>query len=136
VTGVQTCALPISSSVGGLKEAERAGKDHTPYYAAALVRAKIDRQNNFKQAGEIYRGFEEWEREELIFNLVDSLSRCPSHIQDKMIQMFYACDDDYGRRVEEGIRKAQTMMKETEGAAGDADKAVKQAEEAGKEAKP
>lgn len=122
------------STLGGLQEAQRPGKDYTPHYNAALVREKIDRQNNFKQAGDTYRGFEEWEREELIFNLSDALSRCPSHIQHKMVEMFYACDEDYGRRVKEGIQQASAMMEDTGGASAAADKAVKQAERKGKDA--
>lgn len=123
------------SSLDGLREAGRPGKDHTPHYNASLVRAKIDRQNNFKQAGETYRGFEEWEREELIFNLVDALSQCPTQIQDKMVDLFYACDDDYGNRVKEGIQQAK-MKKDQEGTTADANKAVMQAEEKAKGAKP
>lgn len=92
------------SSLGGPQEAPRSGKDHTPYYQAALVRAKIDKQNNFQQAGETYRNFQDWERDELISNLVGTLSPVKKHIQDKMIEMFTACDADYGRRVAEGLR--------------------------------
>ncbi|WP_374163710.1 catalase [Arcticibacter sp. MXS-1] len=123
------------STIGGLKEAERPGKEYTPHYNAALVRAKIERQNNFKQAGETYRDFEAWERDELIFNLVDALSKCRKEIQDKMIEMFYACDDDYGTRVSEGLKKAAEMKMGT-GAVSDADDAVKQAEEVSKSANP
>nr|WP_134092000.1 catalase [Olivibacter sp. XZL3] len=122
------------SSLGGLKEAPMAGKDHMPHYNASLVRAKIDRQNNFKQAGETYRNFEDWERDELIFNLVDALSHCRQSIQDKMIEMFNACDGDYGRRVSEGLQANKMMMEK--GAKSDSDEAVKQAEQVSKEAKP
>lgn len=101
------------SSMNGLKEAPRPGKDHTPYYQAALVRQRIDRENNFKQAGETYRNFEEWERDELISNLVGGISACEQHIQDKMVELFTQCDEDYGRRVAEGLRmKAEMISKE------------------------
>ncbi|MGV3509023.1 MAG: catalase [Sphingobacteriaceae bacterium] len=123
------------STLGGLKEAERPGKDYTPHYNASLVRAKIDRQNNFKQAGETYRNFEEWEREDLINNLSGALSQCRKHIQDKMIEMFTQCDEDYGRRVAEGIKKASSMASEA-GATAQANAAVQQAEDISQEAKP
>ncbi|MCR2804322.1 catalase [Paenibacillus soyae] len=95
------------SSLGGLKEADRPGAPHEPEYNAKLTRAPIDRQNNFKQAGETYRQFEDWERDELIGNLVDALSTCTPFIQERMIHHFTEADPDYGRRVAEGLKKAQ-----------------------------
>ncbi len=92
------------SFLGGLKEAPKAGKDDSPRYEANLVRQKIDRTNDFKQAGETYRNFEDWERDDLIFNLVTTLSTCDKRIQDKMIEHFTLADEDYGRRVAEGLR--------------------------------
>src|SRR3712207_3530477 len=44
------------STLGGLKEAPKSGRDHEPEYKTTrLVRQKIDRTNDFKQAGERYR---------------------------------------------------------------------------------
>jgi catalase len=126
------------SSLNGLKEAPRSGKDHTPYYQAALVRQKIDRENNFKQAGETYRNFEDWEKDELISNLVGAISSAEQHIQDKMVELFTQCDEDYGRRVAEGL-KAKANMANGEAPASMAEKAteaVNQAENESKEAKP
>ncbi|MGV3558863.1 catalase [Larkinella arboricola] len=126
------------SSLGGLKEATRPGKDYTPSYQAKLVREKISRQNDFKQAGETYRNFEDWERDELISNLVGALSASEKHIQDKMIEMFTQCDEDYGRRVAEGLKMAAESKEkrmdvsktEREG------QAVQQAEQESTDAKP
>lgn len=125
------------SSLGGLKEAPKRGKDHTPQYNAALVREKISRQNNFKQAGETFRNFEEWEREELITNLVNTLAPARKQIQDKMIELFSQCDADYGRRVKDGLSKAAHMdiQKGPIGSANSGD-AVKDAENVSKEANP
>jgi catalase len=102
------------SSMGGLKEAPKTGKDHTPYVQGNLVRQAIERQNNFKQAGERYRAFEEWEREELINNLGTALSGCQKDIQDRMVAMLTECDEDYGRRVAASIQKHADMMKSTQ----------------------
>jgi len=125
------------STLGGLKEAPRAGKEHTPLYQAALVREKISRQNNFKQAGETFRNFEAWEKDELILNLVNTLAPAKKHIQDKMIELFTQCDAEYGRRVAEGLEKAALMKstKESMGSTKSAE-AVREAEELSTEAKP
>jgi catalase len=99
------------SSLGGLKEAAPAGKHHTPFVQGNLVREAIERKNDFKQAGERYRSFEEWEREELINNLGAGLSGCRKDIQDRMIEMFTQCDPDYGKRVRESMAKHMEMVK-------------------------
>jgi catalase len=98
------------SSLGGLKEAVPAGKPHSPHYEANLVRQKISRTNDFQQAGERWRAFEAWERDELVFNLVDALKDCPKDIQQRMISNFTQADADYGRRVTEGIATAAAGM--------------------------
>lgn len=95
------------SSLGGLQEATRSAKDHEPSYNAKLVRQSIERTNNFKQAGETYRAFEPWERDELIGNLVDALKVCKPQIQEKMIEHFTQADPEYGRRVAEGLANAK-----------------------------
>lgn len=135
VEGVNPHVNYEPSSLGGLKEAPKVHKDHTPHYNAALVRERIDRQNNFKQAGETYRNFEEWEREELISNLVSTLAPVRKDIQDKMIELFSQCDEDYGRRVAEGLKMAHKSKAEMEDSKRDR-KAVEQAKDVAKEAKP
>nr|WP_168122073.1 catalase [Paenibacillus sp. HB172176] len=92
------------SSLGGLSEALPSGTAYEPQYHAKLTRAPIERQNNFKQAGETYRQLEAWERDELISNLVEALATCTSYIQDKMVQYFTEADSDYGKRVSEDLR--------------------------------
>ncbi len=91
------------SVLGGLKEAAPSGAPHTPFIEGKLVTEKIDRQNDFKQAGERYRAFEDWEREELINNLVGGLMPCVQAIKEKMVWMLTQCDVEYGRRVAEGL---------------------------------
>ncbi|GGA33718.1 catalase X [Paenibacillus physcomitrellae] len=105
------------SSLGGLKEAQPAGKDHEPSYNAKLVRQSIERTNDYKQAGETYRKFEDWERDELISNLVDALKVCQPVIQEKMIEHFTKADADYGQRVKDGLEKAKADMSHTGSAA-------------------
>ncbi len=91
------------SLMDGLKEAEPAGEEHTPYLAGNLVRQEISRPNDFAQAGERYRAFEPWEREELVGNLVAALSQCARPIQEQMVFYFTQADAEYGRRVAEGL---------------------------------
>ncbi|KUP08202.1 catalase [Bacillus coahuilensis p1.1.43] len=116
------------SLIGGLKEAQNPGKEHEPYVEGNVKRVKISRENNFGQAGETYRRFEEWERSELISNLVDNLSGCRKEIQDRMIEMFTQCDEDYGKRVKEGLEHHKTVDK--------MEAAVKEAEEKGHPSDP
>jgi catalase len=101
------------SSLGGLKEAPKAGKDHTPYVAGNLVRQKIDRENNFKQAGERYRTIDQGERDDLVFNLVDMLSQCNEDIQERMIGLLRQCDEEYGQRVADGLKNGKSEFAKT-----------------------
>ena len=118
------------SSLNGLQEAPRSAPDHTPRIEGNLVREPIERTNDFQQAGERYRLFEDWERGELISNLVDNLADAAAHIQDKMVELFTQCDAEYGRRVAEGLR-AHAQSREEKKAA-----AVTQAEDRSREAQP
>ncbi|WP_339230209.1 catalase [Oceanobacillus sp. FSL K6-2867] len=133
------------SSLGGLKEGEQTGKEYTPKVEGNLVRESIDRNDNTKQAGETYRKFEQWEKDELISNLVGDLSTCAKVIQDKMIALAEQADEEYGRRLREGIAEASkksssTKMESAEEihplGAKDAGKAVKEAIDKGHDAEP
>jgi catalase len=126
------------STLNGLHEAPKAGKDHEPEYKTTkLVRKKIDRTNNFGQAGERYRLLEDWERNDLINNLVNTLAPVQKHIQEKMIELFTQCDPEYGQRVADGLKAAasQNLQGGPIGSTHSAD-AVKEAEQVSKESKP
>jgi catalase len=118
------------STLGGLKEAPKPGKDHEPHYDAKLVRQKLDRTHDFAQAGETYRAFDETERSELISNLVDALKICKPHIQDQMVEYFTNADPEYGKRVQEGLEKAKRNMTKHTGSA-EADRTVQTSEDLG-----
>ncbi|RTR28056.1 catalase [Deinococcus radiophilus] len=100
------------SVLSGPKEAPREHNPHTPYVEGKLVREAIERANNFGQAGQQYREFADWERDELINNLSGALAGVDSRIQQKMLEYFYACDEDYGRRVEESIQAKESQLQE------------------------
>ena len=91
------------SSMGGLQESPRAGQEHTPYVEGKQVRQTLDRINNFGQAGDRYRTFEDWERDDLILNLVNTLKPARAVIQKRMVWLCAQCDADYGRRLAEGL---------------------------------
>jgi len=91
------------NSTGGLQEAEAAGPAYEPEIRGRLTRARIERTNDFAQAGERYRTMPDWERDDLVANLVDLLGQCERQIQDRMIGLLVQCDPDYGTRVAEGL---------------------------------
>ncbi len=96
------------SSLNGLVEVPETEVVYEPTYAAAkVVRQSIDRTNNYKQAGELYRSFAEWERADLISNMVGTLVAATPAIQQTMVEHFYKCDEEYGRRIEEGLKNVK-----------------------------
>ncbi len=128
------------SIIGGLKEAKQVGMPHTPYVQGEVKREAIDRSNNFGQAGETYRRLHNWERDELILNLVNTLRPCRKEIQERMIELCTACDADYGKRLAEGLRAEDGMDMDAthRGAIGstESEAAVKQAEQLGHSSDP
>ncbi|WP_462267495.1 catalase [Mucilaginibacter sp.] len=127
------------SSLNGLQEAPKVGADHEPQYPAArLIRQTLDRTNNFAQAGDRWRQHEEWEKDDLINNLVGTLAPVEKHIQDKMIELFTQCDAEYGRRVAEGLKAAVNNSSISSGPIGNThgEEGVKEAETVSHEAKP
>ncbi|MCU9612375.1 catalase [Caldibacillus lycopersici] len=101
------------SVLGGLKEAQQSGVEHRPYVSGEIKRAPIERQNNFGQAGETYRRLADWEKDELIKNLVNTLAPCAEKIKQDMIENCSKCDPDYGRRLKEGLEKKQMEPTDT-----------------------
>ncbi len=118
------------STLGGLKEARPAGQPYTPRIEGNLVRQKIERTNDFQQAGERYRMFGDLERDELISNLVAALGDCIPEIQERMVYLLSQCDADYGRRVSEGLKLDLESVKARQA------QAVREAEERGHESAP
>lgn len=91
---------------GGLRETHRPSGYHAsvgPEVSGRVTRSPIERTNDYKQAGERFHLQQDWEREELVKNLVDKLSQCDRPIQERMVWHFYLADDEYGRRVGEGL---------------------------------
>ena len=92
------------SSLNGLQEAVVSHTQHEPYYADKIVRKKVSRTSVFEQAGERYRTFKDWERDDLIANIVSGLSQTNPDTQFRMVDLFTQCDADYGFRIAEGLK--------------------------------
>ncbi|SFP49827.1 catalase [Salibacterium halotolerans] len=119
------------SLVEGLKEQHNPGTEHEPYVSGRLTRESIERTNNFGQAGETYRRLSDWERNDLINNLVNTLKTCHTGIQEQMISLFHECDEEYGRRVAEGLKMAAENGSSGPIATDDSEEAVMEAEKTG-----
>ncbi len=92
------------STLGGLKEADYPTHDvQGPEIGGRLTRKRIERTNDYQQAGERYLHSEQWEKDDLVANLVDALSQCDRHIQERMVWHFFMCEDELGQRVGDGI---------------------------------
>jgi catalase len=92
------------SILGGLSEAEQRGPQEVgPEISGRLVRARIPRTNDYAQAGERYQLSEQWEKDDLVANLVDALSQCDRPIQERMLWHLYMVEDELGARVGDGI---------------------------------
>jgi len=80
------------------------GKPHEPIYQTAAVQRKaIERTNNFAQAGQTYRQFQQWEKDDLVNNLVSALATCNKDIQQRMVSNFTQADQEYGQRLAKGL---------------------------------
>ncbi len=92
------------STIGGLEEApEPAHTEQGPVLEGRLTRARIERRNDYQQAGERYQLSEPWEKDDLVANLVDALSQCDRPIQERMVWHWFMADDELGQRIGDGL---------------------------------
>jgi catalase len=83
------------------------GLTDTPEYQASrrqlsgtTLQKAITKQDNFAQAGELYRSFSEADKANLISNLAGDLGQVKNRaVQVKMLSYFYRADADYGTRL-------------------------------------
>lgn len=103
------------STIGeGLAEAPKPARDYSQPITGGLGRYQTSRaEDDYVQAGNRYRTFQDWEREDLIANLVADMKDCPEAIRLRMVWHFWHADEDYGRRVAEGagidLEKAKAL---------------------------
>ena len=92
------------SILGGLREAEYPTHDEQgPEITGRLTRKRIPRTDDYTQAGQRYLLSEQWEKDELVANLIDGLSQCDRPIQERMVWHLFMAEDELGQRVGEGI---------------------------------
>ncbi len=92
------------SITGGLREAPRSGVGaRGPEITGRLTRSRIPRTDDHKQAGQRFRLMEQWERDDLVANLVANLSQCDPAVQERMVWHFLLVEDELGLRVSEGL---------------------------------
>lgn len=92
------------SITGGLAEADKPShKEVGPQISGRLTRDRIERTNDYKQAGERYLLSEEWEQDDLVANLTNLLGQCDRPIQERMVWHLLMAEDELGNRVGEGL---------------------------------
>lgn len=69
-----------------------------------VVRRKIGLTNDFEQAGERFRSLGKVDQDHLVDNIVDSLGKADKPIQQLMVENLFKADQEFGRRVAEGLR--------------------------------
>ncbi|MDT7651270.1 catalase [Pseudonocardia sp.] len=103
------------SITGGLKEATYPTPDEQgPQITGRLTRARIERTNDYQQAGERFLLSQPWEQDDLVANLVGALSQTDRAIQERMVWHLFMCEDEYGRRVGEGLGITADDVRELE----------------------
>jgi catalase len=92
------------SITGGLREAQYPAHDEQgPEIVGRLTRKRIPRTNDYTQAGQRYQLMEQWEKDDLVKNLVDNIGQAVREVQERMVWHFFMCDDELGQRVGEGL---------------------------------
>jgi catalase len=92
------------SITGGLQEAEKPAHDEQgPVIEGRLTRKRIPRTDDYTQAGQRYLLSEQWEKDELVANLIANLSQCDRPIQERMVWHLFMAEDELGQRVGEGL---------------------------------
>ena len=97
-----------------LQEAAKPAREYHQPIEGHLGRYQTSRcEDDYAQAGAQYRAFQDWERDDLISNLVDDMKACPEPLALRMVWHFLHCDEDYGTRVANGagidIEKARAL---------------------------
>ena len=92
------------SITGGVQEAPKQGPSAVgPELEGRLTRERIERTNDYMQAGQRFQLMEQWEKDDLVKNFVDNISQAARPVQERMLWHFYMCDDELGARVGEGL---------------------------------
>jgi catalase len=92
------------SITGGLREATYPTHDEQgPEITGRLTRKRIPRTDDYTQAGQRYLLSEQWEKDELVANLIDGISQTDRPIQERMVWHLFMAEDELGQRVGDGL---------------------------------
>jgi catalase len=92
------------STMDGLVEAPKPSHNELgPEITGRLTRSDLPRTNDYAQAGERFRLMEDWERDDLVANLVANISEATPEVQQRMVWHFFMCEDELGQRVGDGL---------------------------------
>ncbi|MCZ2818710.1 catalase [Modestobacter sp. VKM Ac-2984] len=92
------------SILGGLREGQAPAHDEQgPEITGRLTRKRIERTDDYTQAGQRYLLSEQWEKDDLVANLIANLSQCDRPIQERMMWHLFMVEDELGQRVGEGL---------------------------------
>ncbi|MEH2921349.1 catalase [Samsonia erythrinae] len=80
------------------EELASARYSHLPLQGTT-TQSKIQREQNFKQAGDLYRSYTEKESTDLVNSLGGALSTADKESRDIMLSYFYKADAEYGTRL-------------------------------------
>ena len=59
--------------------------------------------DNFSQAGDLYRIMNEDQKCQLVSNIADGLSQARQDVQEAMFAQYDQADEDYGKRVRQAV---------------------------------
>eukprot|EP01027_Heterolobosea_sp_BB2_P022055 GEZU01032444.1.p2 GENE.GEZU01032444.1~~GEZU01032444.1.p2 ORF type:complete len:482 (+),score=169.29 GEZU01032444.1:143-1588(+) len=91
------------NSFGGPKEDHSVREHPQPVHGVVLRSPYTHPNDDFVQAGNLYRLMSPQEKTNLINNIVNSLKQARRDIQIRQVQNFLKADKEYGRRVAEGL---------------------------------
>jgi len=101
------------SFLAGLSEADDSYQEYRPHVEGQVMKAPIDRTNDYGQAGNHYRNMlNDDERADMVLNFVTGLSQCDSRLQEKMLEHFGKIDEDLATRVAEGLKAGEGQADE------------------------
>ena len=80
--------------------APQVGEPPMPLESGAWLKAyDSSGEDNYSQAGNLYRIMSEDQKQQLVSNIASGLGQATESVQQRMIEHFVRCDPDYGKRI-------------------------------------
>jgi catalase len=106
------------SQHNGLEVSKRPDPNHAPEIHGSLTRSVIERRNDYAQPRARYCTILDWERQDLLKNMIDLLGQCERDVQQRMVWHFLLIHDDLGNRVGKAIGVSAADVRNLEPLAG------------------